>query len=125
MVATPRRWDTQKVTVLGTDFLAVLPLLFAVVLVTLLCRWVFSRRGVKRLVARPDYGLLSPVARLNSAGEAEAVRQRLGAEGIRGTVAPAGKGFDARGIPWPAEAHVVLVFPADVARATALLGASH
>lgn len=112
-------------TVLGTDFLAVLPVVFAVLLIVVLCRWVFGTRGVRHVVARPDYGLLSPVIRLDSAAEAEQVRRQLAAEGIRGTVAPAGRGFDSRGIPWPAEAHVVLVFPDDVERATAVLTARH
>ena len=110
---------------LGTDFFAVLPVVFAVFLVVILCRWVFSSRGVRHVVDRPDYGLLSPVTRLDSVAEAEQVRRQLAAEGIRGTVAPAGRGFDARGIPWPAEAQVVLVFPDDVERATAVLTARH
>jgi len=113
------------VTVFGSDFFAVLPLVAAVLLLVVLCRWVFGGRGVRHVVDRPDYGLLSPVARRNSATEAEQVCDQLAREGIRATVAPAGKGFDARGIPWPPEAHVVLVFPADVERATALLVAHH
>lgn len=109
----------------GTDFVAVLPLVGAVLLLVVLCRWVFGGRGVRQRVDRPDYGLLCPVARLNCAAEAEQVRKRLAREGLRATVAPAGKGFDARGIPWPAQAHLVLVFPPDVERATALLAAHH
>lgn len=109
-------------TVLGTDFLAGLPVVFAVLLLVLLCRWVFGSRGVKKVIERPDYGLLSPVARRGSAEQADDVRRRLADHGIRGTVAPAGKGFDARGVPWPTGSHVVLVFPADVERAMELLG---
>ena len=106
---------------LGTDFLAVLPVIGAVVLLVLLCRWVFGGRGVRTRIARPDYGLLSPVVRVGSVEEAEAIRAELAEHGIRGTVAAAGKGFDPRGVPWPAGSQVVLVFPDDVERATDLV----
>jgi hypothetical protein len=108
-------------TVLGTDFAAAAPVILAIAVLIALCKWVFGGRGVRQVVARPDYGLLSPVIRTGSAAEAESIRAELAGHGIRGTVAPAGKGFDSRGVPWPADAHVVLVFPADVERATSLV----
>lgn len=110
---------------MATDFISALPAVVAVLVVVLACRWVFGRRGVKHVVARPDYGLLSPVARRDTAEEAEQVRRHLADEGIRATVAAAGKGYDARGVPWPASAHIVLVFPQDMERAQALLTARH
>jgi hypothetical protein len=125
MVATPPRWNTAGVTVLGTDFLAVTPVVLVALVLVLACRWTFGTKGVRRIVARPDYGLLSPAARLPSVEAATAAAGELRAHGLRATVAPAGKGFDARGIPWPAAAHVVLVFPDDVERATALLAGAN
>jgi len=82
---------------------------------------VFGRRGVRTVIARPDYGLLSPVVRVGTVEEAETLRDELALSGIRGTVAPAGKGFDARGVPWPTGSQVILVFPSDVERATDLV----
>jgi len=106
---------------MGTDFLAALPLLVAVVALVLLCRWVFGGRGVRTRIARPDYGLLSPVVRVGTVQEAEAIRAELAEHGVRGTVAPAGKGFDPQGVPWPPGSQVILVFPSDVERATDLV----
>lgn len=110
---------------LGADLVAAIPVVMAVLLVISLCRWAFGSRGVRQVVGRPDYGLLTPVARVNTAPDAEAVQRRLADDGIRSTVAPAGKGFDSRGIPWPPGAQLVLVFPADVERATTVLAARH
>jgi hypothetical protein len=92
-----------------------------VLTVTLLCRWVFSTRGVRKGTQRPDYGLLSPVLRTDSAAPAEQARDRLAAAGIRATVAAAGAGFTSDGHPWPATAQVVLVFPPDLAAAEQVL----
>jgi hypothetical protein len=92
-----------------------------VITVTLLCRWVFSSRGVRKGTQRPDYGLLSPVLRTDSTEPAEQARDLLAAEGIRATVAPAGTGFTADGRPWPAAAQVVLVFPPDLDAAEQVL----
>lgn len=105
----------------GTDFIELLPVVVVVAVLLLACRWVFSSRGVRRVVARPDYGLLVPVARADTAALAELMRRALAEHGIRGTVAPAGKGFDAKGVPWPAESHFLLVFPADVEQAEQLV----
>jgi hypothetical protein len=92
-----------------------------VITVTLLCRWAFGSRGVRKATQRPDYGLLSPVLRSDSAAAAEAARDLLAVSGIRATVAPAGTGFTADGHPWPATAQVVLVFPPDLAAAEQVL----
>jgi hypothetical protein len=92
-----------------------------VITVTLLCRWVFSSRGVRKGTGRPDYGLLSPVLRTDGAAPAEQARDQLAAAGIRATVAPAGTGFTSDGHPWPASARVVLVFPPDLAAAEQVL----
>lgn len=82
--------------------------------VTLLCRWVFSSRGIRKATRRPDYGLLSPVLRTDTVEPAENARDILAAAGIRATVAPAGTGYTASGHPWPSTAAVVLVFPPDL-----------
>jgi hypothetical protein len=92
-----------------------------VVTVTLLCRWVFSSRGVRKGSARPDYGLLSPVLRTDAVGPARDACEKLEVAGIRATVAPAGVGFTSDGHPWPASAHVVLVFPPDLDAAEQVL----
>lgn len=99
------------------------PVFAALVLggLVLLTRWVFGTRGVRRVRPLPDYGLLVPVARLADRAAAEDLRARLLAHGIRGTVVPAGKGYDAQGRPWPPDAAHLLVFPDDVERARALL----
>lgn len=90
----------------------------------LACRWTFGTRGVRRVMQRPDYGLLKPVVRTDTVEAAEIIRDRLGEAGLRATVAPAGAGLTAAGRPWPATARVVLVFPADVAAARNLLRAA-
>jgi hypothetical protein len=89
--------------------------------VTLLCRWVFSSRGVRKSTHRPDYGLLSPVLRTDDLEPAEQARDRLAAANIRATVAPAGVGYTASGHPWPSTAQVVLVFPPDLDAAEQIL----
>lgn len=92
-----------------------------VITVTLLCRWVFSSRGVRKGTGRPDYGLLSPVLRTDDTSTAEQARDRLAAAGIRATIAAAGTGFTSDGHPWPATAQVVLVFPPDLDAAEQVL----
>jgi hypothetical protein len=89
--------------------------------VTLLCRWVFSSRGVRKGTQRPDYGLLSPALRTDSLEPAEQARDLLAIAGIRATVAPAGVGYTASGHPWPSTAHMVLVFPPDLDAAEQVL----
>lgn len=90
----------------------------------LACRWTFGSQGVRRVVHRPDYGLLKPVARTDTAEAAEVIRHRLAEAGLRVTVAPAGAGLTAAGRAWPTGARVVLVFPDDVAAAQRLLRAA-
>lgn len=99
------------------------PLMAVLVLgvLVLLTRWVFGARGVRLLRPRADYGLLTPVARLGDRASAEAARARLGEYGIRGTVVPAGLGFDAQGRPWSPESAQILVFPDDADRAREVL----
>ena len=91
----------------------------ALIVIMLLCRWVFStsdrdQRTAQRLAkarARGDYGLLVPVATVSTGEDAELLRRVLRAAGIRGTVA-AGEELGT---------HVVLVFRADSERARALV----
>ena len=91
----------------------------AMVVIVLLCRWVFStghreQRTAKRLEkarSRGDYGLLVPVATVPRPEDAAALRSRLREAGIRGTVAEGEA---------PGE-HVVLVFRSDVERARGLV----
>ncbi len=88
---------------------------FAVVgLLALLLRWTF-RRGTSLVAPRPkagapdDYGLLVAVASPPSFAEAELIRARLAAQGIRATLAPTTEGPR------------VLVFPDEARTARALL----
>jgi len=100
---------------IGGPLVAVL----AMVVLVLLCRWVFStgprdervaaRRA--RAQARGDYGLLVPVATVRTEDDAALLRQVLRDAGIRGTVADG----DAPG------ERVVLVFRADAERARSLV----
>ena len=91
----------------------------AMVVLVLLCRWVFStgprdQRNAQRLQkarSRGDYGLLVPVATARTAADAELLRSVLREGGIRGTVGP-GEQPDER---------VVLVFRSDVERARSLV----
>ena len=86
----------------------------AVAVLALILRWAFSRGG--SLIAPPprpgtpdDYGLLVPISEAGPPAAAERVRQILQADGIRVTIARTNAG------PF------VMVFPADVARARAVL----
>jgi hypothetical protein len=81
----------------------------AMLLVALICRWVFtpSHTHVRRPAGPPDYGLLVPVAQAPSEADAVMLRDHLVAEGVRASVN---------------ERHEVLVFRADLARAKALVG---
>lgn len=96
-----------------------LVVLGAMVVVVLLCRWVFStghrdQRTAKRLAEvrdRGDFGLLVPVVTVRTADEAAGLRDRLRGGGIRGTVAEGAT----------PEEHVVLVFRTDVERARGLV----
>ncbi len=97
-------------------------------------RWVFSTSHREQrsasATARRDFGLLVPVASLADRGAVEQARSVLTAAGLRATVAevPAGRGpvrVSADGHvqepeTTPAEVHL-LVFPADLDRARALL----
>ncbi len=109
----------------GTLTAPLLALAVAVVLGVVVGRWVFGppRRSRRQRSTLPDYGLLVPVRRTDDRADAERVRALLARHGLRATLAPAGRGYDASGRPWPAEATYVLVFPADEARARGLVSA--
>lgn len=90
------------------------------VVILLLCRWVFappsrstaraSTRSARALSSRRgDYGLLVPVASVRTRDDAEMLRGVLARAGIRCTVVEDGAGAD------------VLVFPADSLRARDLV----
>jgi len=91
----------------------------AIVVLMLICRWVFSTSGrdertarrLERLRSQGDYGLLVPVATVRTQDDAELLRGVLRDGGIRGTVAPGEQ---------PGE-RVVLVFRADAERARTLV----
>jgi len=91
----------------------------AIVVLVLLCRWVFSTghrdertaKRLERLRSQGDYGLLVPVATVRTQDDAELLRGVLRDGGIRGTVAPG---------EHPGE-RVVLVFRADAERARTLV----
>lgn len=93
--------------------------LVAMVVLVLLCRWVFAtgdrdQRAARRLAkarSRGDYGLLVPVTTVASQADAEQLRAVLRDAGIRGTVAPAETGDE----------RLVLVFRADAERARTLV----
>lgn len=108
--AAPAQYDT----VAGP-----LTALVALLIIVLICRWVFSTthrddrqaRRVERARARGDYGLLVPVATVRTVDDAELLRGVLREGGIRGTVAEG---------ETPGE-RVVLVFRSDALRARELV----
>ena len=91
----------------------------AMVVLVLLCRWVFSTtdrdrrtaRRLQRLSAQGDYGLLVPVTTVRTDADAALLRGVLREAGIRGTVADGEQPGD----------RVVLVFRADAERARSLV----
>ncbi len=99
----------------NVGFLIVVPVLIVLVLI---CRWVFSttdrdRRAARARAAaasRGDFGLLVPVAVVRTAEDAESLREVLAAQGIRATVTPDDSG-----------ARTVLVFRRDEDRARSLV----
>ena len=82
--------------------------LLAMLVVALICRWVFSptHTPVRRPPGPADYGLLVPVTRAISAEDAAMLRDHLVAEGVRASVN---------------DEHDVLVFQADLSRARQLV----
>lgn len=81
----------------------------AMVLVALICRWVFSpthNAPVRRPAEPVDYGLLVPVTQAPSAEDALMLRDHLVAEGVRASVNGS---------------HEVLVFRQDLDRARQLV----
>lgn len=94
----------------------------AMVVLVLLCRWVFSTgdrdqraaQRVQRARSRGDFGLLVPVTTGRTAADAEQLRGVLRAAGIRGTVA----------VGEQADERIVLVFRADAERARSLVSPS-
>ena len=97
----------------------VLVAVLAMVVLVLLCRWVFStstreQRTAARLAkarSRGDYGLLVPVATVRTEEDAVLLRDVLRQAGIRGTVAEGETDGE----------RVVLVFRADADRARDLV----
>jgi len=91
----------------------------AIVVLMLICRWVFSTghrdertaRRLEKLRSQGDYGLLVPVATVRTEDDAVLLRGVLRDAGIRGTVADGEQ---------PGE-RVVLVFRADAERARSLV----
>ena len=108
-------------TVLGSDFIGSGLVVLVAAALALACRWVFSSRGVRTVIGRPDYGLLLPVARFDSIQRAETAKEALTRHGVRGTIVPAGTGFDARGMPWPPDSLMLMVFCDDVELAISLV----
>lgn len=96
------------------------PLLVLVVLLVLvlICRWVFSTtdrderaaRARSAALSRGDFGLLEPVATVRTPEDAEALREVLAGQGIRATVTPEDDGT-----------RTVLVFRRDADRARSLV----
>jgi hypothetical protein len=94
----------------------------ALLVIILICRWVFStsdrdRRTalrLERLQSQGDYGLLVPVATTRTPADAQMLRTVLAEAGIRCTVTPASEDTGSG-------AQVVLVFRADAARAQGLV----
>ena len=91
----------------------------AIVVLMLICRWVFATghrdqrtaRRLEKLRSQGDYGLLVPVATVRTQDDADLLRGVLRDGGIRGTVADGAQ---------PGE-RVVLVFRADAERARLLV----
>jgi len=91
----------------------------AMVVLILLCRWVFSTAGrdertaerLAKLRSRDDYGLLVPIATVRTELDATLLRDVLAEAGIRGTTAAGGQ---------PGE-RIVLVFRGDADRARSLV----
>lgn len=83
----------------------------------LLCRWTFGGSKtiapLRRHSGPRDYGLLVPAVTLGAPAEAEALRRRLVAHGLRSTVARSTTG----------PGYVVLVFPVDLPAARVLAAA--
>ena len=89
------------------------PVIFAVALVVilLLCRWVFTpNRPAPRIEGEPgDFGLLVPITVVRTVDDAQMLRELLRDAGIRGTIADDAGGF------------AVLVFTDDAVRARQLV----
>lgn len=80
----------------------------ALLVIVLICRWVFAPAHPHRRAAQPDdYGLLVPVVRAPSGADARMLRDLLVDRGVRASVT-------AR--------HEVLVFADDLERARTLVG---
>ena len=91
------------------------PVIFAVALVVilLLCRWVFAPNHTPPRVAQRsgDFGLLVPITVVRTVDDAQMLRELLREAGIRGTIAEQDGGF------------AVLVFTDDAVRARELVRA--
>lgn len=105
VVATPR--DNRLVPTARASETVIA--LLAMLLIALICRWVFTPTHTH--VRRPeptagDYGLLVPVASAKTHADAVMIRDLLVTEGVRASVSPE---------------HEVLVFARDAERAKALV----
>lgn len=102
------------------------PLVAIVVMVLLagIMRWIWAPKRRMRSLEETDYGLLAEVARMPRREQALLMRDRLGSEGIRATVAPAPAATGEAGADGAKgrRAYVVLVFPGDEHRARAVVG---
>ena len=98
---------------LSTDppYLGPVVLVVALVVILLICRWVFStdRPALPSVLEPVDYGLLEPVTEVRTLDDAVMLRELLRSQGIRGTVAQTPSGFS------------VLVFHTDLGRARDLV----
>lgn len=91
----------------------------ALVVLILICRWVFATderdgrtaRRLEKLQSRGDYGLLEPIATTRTPADAAMLRSVLADAGIRCTITPDEGGAG----------HVVLVFHDDASRARQLV----
>lgn len=110
---TEARRQEQTDRVLTTNPQYAGPLIFAVALVVilLLCRWVFTpnHSAPRAPQERGDYGLLVPITVVRTVDDAQMLRDLLREAGIRGTIADADGG------------HAVLVFHDDAERAKQLV----
>jgi hypothetical protein len=106
-----REEQTEAVLTSNPHYAGPVILAVALVVILLICRWVFAPNHAP---ARPprdrdDFGLLVPVAAVRTLEDAHMLRDLLRDAGIRGTVTDAVDGF------------AVLVFGDDADRARALV----
>jgi hypothetical protein len=106
-----REEQTERVLTSYSHYAGPLILAAALVVILLLCRWVFApnHSAPRPPHDRSDFGLLVPVAVVRTVDDAQMLRDLLRDAGIRGTVTDSADGF------------AVLVFRDDADRARALV----